>query len=79
MGIAPADLEKAALDMAPELRAKLAGVLIQSLDEVGEVDEAEVERMWLEEASTRSRQIDAGEVEPLPAEDVLRDLRSRRR
>ncbi len=78
MTIALTDLEKAALDMEPELRAKLAAILIRSLEEAPDVDEREIEKPWLGEAEERCRQIDAGEVELLPADEVLRDLRERR-
>lgn len=77
MTIAPADLEKAALDMEPKLRAKLATLLIQSLEEAEDLDEKEIEGLWLAEAEERAKQIDAGEVELLAAEGVLQELRSR--
>lgn len=78
MSIAPTDVEKAALDMEPELRAKLATVLIRSLEEAPDLDEGEIEKLWLAEAEERCRQIDAGEVDLLPADEVLRELRERR-
>ncbi len=76
MNIAPRDVEKAALDLEPELRAKLATLLIRSLEETEDVDEKEIEGLWLAEAEERARQIDAGEAEMLAAEDVLQELRS---
>ncbi len=78
MSTAPTDLEKAALDMKPELRAKLAALLIRSLEEVPDVDEREIEKLWLDEAEERCRQIDAGKVDLEAADEVLRDLRERR-
>ena len=77
MTIAPTDLEKAALEMEPKLRAKLATLLIQSLEELEDLDEKEIEGLWLAEAEERAKQIDAGEVELLAAEGVLQELRSR--
>ena len=77
MTIAPPDVEKAALDMEPKLRAKLATLLIQSLEQAEDLDEKEIEGLWLAEAEERARQIDAGEVELLAAAGVLQELRSR--
>lgn len=77
MTIAPSDLERAALDMEPELRARLAAALIQSLEEASNVDESEIEALWLQEVEERCRQIDAGEVELIRADDVLKRLRKR--
>ena len=78
MATAPANLEKAALDLEPELRAKLATLLIRSLEDSGDVDEKRIEELWLGEAENRAMQIDAGEVELLEADDVLEQLRVRR-
>ncbi len=78
MAIAPTDLEKAALGLEPELRAKLATLLITSLEEAEDVDEQEIEQLWLAEAEERCRQIDAGETKLLSAEDVIAQLRRRR-
>ena len=36
----------------------------------------EVEALWLDEAECRERAWDAGEVEGIPAEQVMRELRS---
>jgi hypothetical protein len=77
MVIAPAELERAALNMEPELRARLAAALIRSLEGTEDVDEDEIEALWLQEAEERCRQIDAGEVELVPADDVLKRLRKR--
>lgn len=48
-------------------RAELAGLLIESLE--GEPDEG-VEAAWAEEIERRVRQIESGEVETIPWEDV---------
>lgn len=48
--------------------------LIAGLDEP--VDE-NVERAWLEEAHRRLKELNAGTVEPIPAEEVFKRLRSR--
>ncbi len=78
MAIAPSDLEKAALDLEPELRARLATLLISSLEEAADVDAQEIEQIWLAEADERCRQIDAGEAKPLSAAEVIAQLRRRR-
>ena len=79
MTIAPSELERAALDMEPEIRARLAAVLIESLEELGDVNRAEIEEQWVSEAEDRCRQIDRGEVELESAEDALEALRRRHR
>jgi len=53
--------------------------LIKSLDGAESVDEVEIERLWLGEAEYRCRQIDAGEVKLIPAQDVLDRLHNRSR
>ncbi len=78
MSIDPADLEEAALGMVPERRAKLTSLLIRSLESAEDVDEKRIEGLWLEEAEERVRQIGAGEVELLSADEVLTQLRDRR-
>lgn len=37
--------------------------------------EADIERLWLDEAERRERAWDAGEVEAIPVEKVMRELR----
>ncbi|WP_133510866.1 addiction module protein [Candidatus Thiosymbion oneisti] len=79
MTIGTGTVEELALDLDPERRARLAGLLIESLDDAESVDEVEIERLWLREAEHRCRQIDAGEVELIPAQDVLDGLRNHSR
>ncbi|MBI5331079.1 MAG: addiction module protein [Betaproteobacteria bacterium] len=50
-------------------RAKLAEQLLGSLDEPGE---AEVEKLWVEEARRRLAAYRAGQVEAIPADEVFR-------
>ena len=52
-------------------RATLAGVLIKSLD--GDVDEG-VESAWAAEVERRAAEIDRGEVDLIPWEQVRREL-----
>ncbi|MDX1998670.1 MAG: addiction module protein [Thermoanaerobaculia bacterium] len=37
--------------------------------------EADIENLWLDEAERRERAWDAGEVEAIPVEKVMRELR----
>ena len=66
-------LEREALKLPAEDRARLAGELLDSLDEL---PPQEIDRLWLEEASRRAAQIDAGEVQLVSAEDVDRKARA---
>ena len=43
------------------------------------LSEAEVERLWVEEAERRNEQMEEGIVEGRSAEDVIRDARARLR
>ena len=69
----PKTLQEAALSLPPDERAALAEKLLLSLDEP---TEAELERTWLSEAAHRARELDRGEVQAIPAEDVRRKARS---
>ena len=44
-----------------------------------EIEDAEVARVWAEEAEARALQIERGEVEPIPSDEVFREARSRLR
>jgi putative addiction module component (TIGR02574 family) len=65
---------RAALDLPPEARARLAGVLLESLDDS---EQTELDAAWSEEIERRIRDIDEGRVELIPGEEVLAELRSR--
>ena len=64
------ELEAAVLKLDPKDRARLAGKLLNSLEELSE---EEVNRMWAEEAQRRDAEMDADPGSELPAEDVFRD------
>ena len=57
-----------AKDLSLEERAELAGTLLPSLDEPSE---AEVERLWLQEAERRLKEYREGKVKGIPAEEVF--------
>jgi hypothetical protein len=69
------ELKTQALRLDPRARADLARELLSSLDALSE---AEIEQLWLEEASRRDRELDAGTVEAIPAEEVLARAKARR-
>jgi hypothetical protein len=69
------ELKEEALRMPPQARADLARELLTSLDELSET---EIEQLWLEEATRRDRELDAGSVHALPADEVLARAKARR-
>jgi hypothetical protein len=69
------ELKAAALRLAPQARADLARELLRSLDHLSE---PETEQLWLEEAARRDRELDAGKVQTVPADDVLARAKARR-
>jgi putative addiction module component (TIGR02574 family) len=65
-------IEAEAMKLSPEERADLADKLwlsVNSQEEVDAASEVEIER--------RMRQIDAGEVETIPVEEVMAKLRAK--
>lgn len=69
-------IEAAALGLDPRSRARLAGKLLASLDEL---TEAESDAMWVAEAERRDDDVEAASASTRPAADVLRDARARLR
>lgn len=66
-------LQEAALDLPPNERAELARKLLRSLDDPSE---EELAQTWLSEAERRALELDRGEVQAIPAEDVRRKART---
>ena len=66
-------LESKALRLSRRERARLAQRLISSLDQ--EVD-ANVEKLWLQEAERRLGELTSGKVAGIPAAKVIRKARS---
>jgi putative addiction module component (TIGR02574 family) len=58
-----------AMELSIEERAQLAGRLLLSLDDPSE---AEVERLWMEEAERRIQEFRSGKVKGIPADEVFR-------
>jgi putative addiction module component (TIGR02574 family) len=68
------ELKSIVLELPLEERAKLASDLLLSLDDLSE---QEIEHLWLEEASRRDAEIDAGTAEPIPGDQVFAEARAR--
>jgi len=71
-------IEAEALQLDENDRARLARRLLLSLEPVAE-DPAEIKKAWIEEALRRHAEMESGEVEGIPAEEVFRELRATRR
>lgn len=67
------ELKREALQMDPSMRASLARDLLESLDDLSE---AEIEKLWLEEAERRHQQIVSGAVETVSMEEALSKARA---
>ena len=65
-------LAKQAMTLPTESRARLADLLVESLDseELGRIDQ-----MWITEAKRRRDEVRAGRVETIPGEEALRKVR----
>lgn len=68
------ELEKEALRLNLTSRARLATKLLNSLEALSE---AEIERLWAEEAERRNEEMEKGVVVGRPADEVIRDARAR--
>lgn len=71
MAMREEEIESAAMQMTRSSRARLAEMLLVSLEE-----EDEFEAAWGAEIERRVREIDAGEVELIPGEQVRAELRA---
>ena len=65
-------LESQPLQLPAEARARLARVLIESLDDQPELDPA-----WLDEAERRAAELAAGTTTAIPAGEALANARRR--
>lgn len=68
------DIEAEALKLPVAARARLAEILLRSLDALSE---EEHQRAWTEEAARRDAEFDADPTKGRPAADVFRDARAR--
>lgn len=60
-----------AMTLPGELRARLAELLVESLDSD---DFGAIERAWIHEAKSRRDEVRAGKVEPIPGEEALQNV-----
>ncbi|MEO0249067.1 MAG: addiction module protein [candidate division WOR-3 bacterium] len=70
------ELKMEALRLSPEARAYLARELLASLDGLSE---AEIEKLWIDEAIRRDEELDSGTARAYPADEVLARARTRRK
>ena len=68
------ELEAQALKLDPRARARLAGKLLKSLEDLSDEENAQ---LWAEEAARRDADLDAHPRSGRPADEVLRDARAR--
>ena len=66
-------IEREALKLSAEDRARLVRELLESLDNLSSQD---LERLWLEEASLRASQLDTGEATLVSGDEVDRKARA---
>lgn len=74
MGMATDKLLEEALLLPADERARLVEKLFQSLNLP---TEAEINRLWVEEAERRVSQIEEGKVELIPGEQVFARIRAK--
>jgi hypothetical protein len=67
------EIVAAVLRLDPSNRRAVVARIKESL---GEMSEAEIEALWLEEATRRAREAREGLVEDIPLEQALRDART---
>jgi putative addiction module component (TIGR02574 family) len=68
------DIAAAALELPRSSRAELASQLLDSLDDLSE---EESDQLWAAEAERRYAAYQAGDMEAVPADEVLARLRAR--
>jgi putative addiction module component (TIGR02574 family) len=71
------DIEKDALRLPPQDRARLAVRLLSSLEGTTESPE-EIEKLWIAEAERRFQELRDGVVQGIPAQEVFAELRNKR-
>jgi hypothetical protein len=65
-------LAEQAMALPGESRARLADLLVESLDADALT---ELDRLWLSEAKRRRDEVRSGEVDTIPGEEALRSVR----
>jgi len=72
MPVTPEDLAKKAMEMPSEERARLADLLVESLDDA---PLNEIDRAWAEEAKRRRDEVREGKVKTIPGEEAFQQVR----
>ena len=72
MPVTPEDLAKEAMKMPSEARARLADLLVQSLDDA---PLNSMDRASLDEAKRRRDEVREGEVNTIPGDEALQEVR----
>ena len=67
------ELMNEAMSLPVELRAQLIDKLLKSLNPA----QAEIDELWAVEAEKRVADIEAGQVQPIPGEEVFEKVRKR--
>ena len=70
------EIKSRALLLSAESRAHLARELLESLDTL---NEAETEKLWIDEALRRDRELDEGTAKSSPADEVFRRVKANRK
>lgn len=70
------ELREEVLRLDPEARARLARELLASLDAMSE---AEIDKLWIDEAIRRDNELDSDAALAYPADEVLARVRARRK
>jgi putative addiction module component (TIGR02574 family) len=71
------EIEKSALQLSTEDRARLVVRLLSSLEESTESPE-EIEKLWIAEAERRFQELRDGVVQGIPAKEVFAELRDKK-
>ena len=71
-------LKQQAAKLSDDERAKLALMLIQSLDKDADAD-GELDPAWVAEVKRRAAQFDRGEVKGIPGDEVFARIRAKLR
>jgi putative addiction module component (TIGR02574 family) len=71
------EIEKDALQLSAEDRARLAVRLLSSLEGAAESPE-EIEKLWIAEAKRRFQELRDGVVKGTPAREVFAELRNKK-
>ena len=66
------ELAEGAMSLPPESRARLADLLVESL-EAGDL--GAIDRMWIAEARRRRDEVRTGKVQTIPGDEALRRVR----